>query len=358
MYRRAPMRTACGAVAPAWTATLGASRAWATPTSTSSGSASAATCSAGRSTSSARSRCSTRTCAAGGNFIDTADSYGRRGPGGAGESERIIGRWIAARGNRDQLVIATKVGMSPELPGLSAANDPHGRRGLAGAAGHRSHRPLLRAQGRPRDAARGDARGVRRADRRRHDPLRGGVQLQRRSACEQALRIGERDGMAVLRRATAALQPDGARAATRASWRRCASAHGSARAFPTSALARGFLTRQVPPRTASRSTARARRACARATSTSAASPCSTRSMQIAAAHERRGRGGRARVAARAADGARADRERDLAASRSAELVASVELELSAAELSAQRRLSLSAARGARRQLGSGLAVPC
>ncbi len=60
--------------------------------------------------------------AAGGNFIDTADSYGRRGPGGAGESERIIGRWIAARGNREQLVIATKVGMSPERPGLSAAN--------------------------------------------------------------------------------------------------------------------------------------------------------------------------------------------------------------------------------------------
>jgi aryl-alcohol dehydrogenase-like predicted oxidoreductase len=56
---------------------------------------------------------------AGGNFIDTADSYGRNGPGGAGESERIIGRWIAARGNRDQLVIATKVGMSQERAGLS-----------------------------------------------------------------------------------------------------------------------------------------------------------------------------------------------------------------------------------------------
>jgi aryl-alcohol dehydrogenase-like predicted oxidoreductase len=59
---------------------------------------------------------------AGGNFIDTADSYGRRGPGGAGESERIIGRWMAARGNRDELVIATKVGMSPQRPGLSATN--------------------------------------------------------------------------------------------------------------------------------------------------------------------------------------------------------------------------------------------
>jgi aryl-alcohol dehydrogenase-like predicted oxidoreductase len=60
--------------------------------------------------------------AAGGNFIDTADSYGRRGPGGAGESERIIGRWMAARGNRDRIVIATKVGISPERPGLNAAN--------------------------------------------------------------------------------------------------------------------------------------------------------------------------------------------------------------------------------------------
>jgi aryl-alcohol dehydrogenase-like predicted oxidoreductase len=56
---------------------------------------------------------------AGGNFIDTADIYGRHGRGGAGESERIIGRWMAARGNREQLVIATKVGMSPDLPGLS-----------------------------------------------------------------------------------------------------------------------------------------------------------------------------------------------------------------------------------------------
>ncbi len=68
--------------------------------------------------------------AAGGNFIDTADAYGRRGPGGAGESERIIGRWIAARGNREQLVIATKVGMSAELPGLSRATI---RRGIEGS---------------------------------------------------------------------------------------------------------------------------------------------------------------------------------------------------------------------------------
>jgi aryl-alcohol dehydrogenase (NADP+) len=58
--------------------------------------------------------------AAGGNFIDTADMYGRRSAEGAGASERIIGRWMAARGNRDRLVIATKVGMSQDSPGLSA----------------------------------------------------------------------------------------------------------------------------------------------------------------------------------------------------------------------------------------------
>jgi aryl-alcohol dehydrogenase-like predicted oxidoreductase len=58
--------------------------------------------------------------AGGGNFIDTADIYGGRGPEGPGASERIIGRWIRARGNRDQLVIATKVGASAEHRGLSA----------------------------------------------------------------------------------------------------------------------------------------------------------------------------------------------------------------------------------------------
>jgi aryl-alcohol dehydrogenase-like predicted oxidoreductase len=67
--------------------------------------------------------------AAGGNFIDTADTYGRRGPQGAGASERIIGRWMAARGNRDEVVVATKVGMSSELRGLSAETVARGCEG-------------------------------------------------------------------------------------------------------------------------------------------------------------------------------------------------------------------------------------
>lgn len=48
---------------------------------------------------------------AGFNLIDTADSYSRWVPGHqGGESETIIGRWIAARGHHDDVVVATKVG--------------------------------------------------------------------------------------------------------------------------------------------------------------------------------------------------------------------------------------------------------
>jgi aryl-alcohol dehydrogenase-like predicted oxidoreductase len=53
--------------------------------------------------------------AAGGNFIDTADSYMWRIPGNSGgESETIIGDWMAARGNRDSIVIATNAGLGGE----------------------------------------------------------------------------------------------------------------------------------------------------------------------------------------------------------------------------------------------------
>ncbi|MCX6030258.1 MAG: aldo/keto reductase [Chloroflexi bacterium] len=46
---------------------------------------------------------------AGGNFIDTADVYSRWAPGNpGGVSEQIIGRWMQARGNRGQIVLATK----------------------------------------------------------------------------------------------------------------------------------------------------------------------------------------------------------------------------------------------------------
>ena len=45
-------------------------------------------------------------------FLDTADVYSRWAPGHeGGESEAIIGRWMKARGNRDRIILATKVGM-------------------------------------------------------------------------------------------------------------------------------------------------------------------------------------------------------------------------------------------------------
>ncbi|MET8475538.1 aldo/keto reductase [Streptomyces sp. NPDC006422] len=61
--------------------------------------------------------------AAGGNFIDTADVYSAWVDGNkGGESETVIGKWLASRGRRDDLVIATKGGQHPEYQGLSAAN--------------------------------------------------------------------------------------------------------------------------------------------------------------------------------------------------------------------------------------------
>lgn len=52
---------------------------------------------------------------AGGNFLDTAESYPAWVPGNSGrESETIIGTWLASRGNRDEVVLATKVGDHPD----------------------------------------------------------------------------------------------------------------------------------------------------------------------------------------------------------------------------------------------------
>jgi aryl-alcohol dehydrogenase-like predicted oxidoreductase len=53
---------------------------------------------------------------AGGNFIDTANGYSAWVPGhDGGESERVIGSWLADRGTRHEIVIATKLGSSGGL---------------------------------------------------------------------------------------------------------------------------------------------------------------------------------------------------------------------------------------------------
>jgi len=49
---------------------------------------------------------------AGLNFIDTADVYSRWAPGHkGGESETILGKWLARSGKREEVILATKVGM-------------------------------------------------------------------------------------------------------------------------------------------------------------------------------------------------------------------------------------------------------
>jgi aryl-alcohol dehydrogenase-like predicted oxidoreductase len=50
----------------------------------------------------------------GGNFVDTADSYA------AGRSETMIGNWMRSRRNRNEIVVATKIGKSADNPGLKA----------------------------------------------------------------------------------------------------------------------------------------------------------------------------------------------------------------------------------------------
>jgi len=65
--------------------------------------------------------------AAGGNFLDTADVYSAWAPGNpGGVAESIIGRWLKARGNRDGIVVATKVRQrmwdGPDGEGLSRAH--------------------------------------------------------------------------------------------------------------------------------------------------------------------------------------------------------------------------------------------
>lgn len=61
--------------------------------------------------------------AAGGSFIDTADVYAAWAEGSeGGDSETVLGEWFEARGNREEIVLATKVGAKPSRTGLSAEN--------------------------------------------------------------------------------------------------------------------------------------------------------------------------------------------------------------------------------------------
>lgn len=59
----------------------------------------------------------------GGNFIDTADVYSEWADGNTGgESETIIGEWVQARKNRQEIIIGTKVAKLSTRKGLSKSN--------------------------------------------------------------------------------------------------------------------------------------------------------------------------------------------------------------------------------------------
>ncbi|MFI6857286.1 aldo/keto reductase [Streptomyces sp. NPDC050416] len=61
--------------------------------------------------------------AAGGNFVDSADVYSAWADGNqGGESETVLGKWLTSRGNRADVVVATKVSQHPQFQGLSPAN--------------------------------------------------------------------------------------------------------------------------------------------------------------------------------------------------------------------------------------------
>src|SRR5699024_461707 len=60
--------------------------------------------------------------ARGGSMLDTADMYSFWVPGNSGgESETVIGQWLASRRNRDQVIVTTKVAGKPGLTGPTPA---------------------------------------------------------------------------------------------------------------------------------------------------------------------------------------------------------------------------------------------
>lgn len=69
---------------------------------------------------------------AGGNLIDTADIYSTWAPNNpGGVSEEIIGRWMKSRGNRERILVATKVRGAMGQNGSEGRHHPLQREGLS-----------------------------------------------------------------------------------------------------------------------------------------------------------------------------------------------------------------------------------
>ncbi|MEZ0064199.1 aryl-alcohol dehydrogenase-like predicted oxidoreductase [Streptacidiphilus sp. MAP12-20] len=82
----------------------------------------------------------------GGTFVDTANCYCFWVDGCCGdESELLLGRWLAARGNRDEVVVATKLGARPDP--ARGAEWPANREGLSAKTVEQAARESLRRLG-------------------------------------------------------------------------------------------------------------------------------------------------------------------------------------------------------------------
>ena len=139
---------------------------------------------------------------AGGNFIDTADIYGRRGPAARASPSGSSAAGSPRAGTATQLVIATKVGMSPDLPGLSEATIRQGIEGSLERLGIDSV-DLYYAHSDDPDTPLEETLGAFGAlSARARSAMRRPPTTAPRASSE-ALRIGEREGMA----SYVALQP-------------------------------------------------------------------------------------------------------------------------------------------------------
>ena len=192
-------------------------------------SASAATCSAGPPTRQPRSACSTGSSRPGSTSSTRPTSTRPGSPAIAAASpRRSSATGCSQRGCRDKVVIATKVGsdMGAGPQGPVAGLDPRGGRGFAAAAADRPDRPLPGALRRPGDAARGDARRLRRADRGGQGAGDRRLQLQRRRGCARRWPISARGRAAALRDACSPSTISTTAPATRPSSSRCAASTG------------------------------------------------------------------------------------------------------------------------------------
>ncbi len=85
---------------------------------------------------------------AGGTFLDTANNYNAWVGGHGRDSEDVLGRWLASRGSRDRVRIATKLGAAKKDPSKPLSNEPPTNyQGLAAEVVDREARESLRHLG-------------------------------------------------------------------------------------------------------------------------------------------------------------------------------------------------------------------